>query len=123
MADAVGAGGREGVDGVADGEAAALDQVAHDEVAGAVEAVVAVDADKILLAPAGLRRRPRPLVHADLVHELDEGGHLRVRRRDLGHRGELVVLDPLSEALRVVHRVVVADVDYILDDMSPCGSS
>lgn len=119
MADAVRPRGREGVDRVLDAEPAALDEVAHDEVARAVESVVAVDADDVVLAPARLACRPRLLVLADLIHECDETRHFGVGGRNLRHRRELVVLDALPEALGVVDRVVVADVNDVLDDMSP----
>lgn len=123
MADPIRPRSSEGLDSVLDGEPAAFDEVADDEVAGAVEAVVAVDADGgavVAIAPPGLPRGgPGLLVLADPVHERDEVGHLGVGRRDLGHGRELVVLDALAEALGVVHRVVVADVDDVLDDVSP----
>lgn len=61
--------------------AAALDQVADEEVAGAVEPVVAVDAHHhvLVFAPVVgllLRGRPLLLVLPDLVHQLDEVGHV-----------------------------------------------
>lgn len=119
MANAVRPGCRKCINSFLNSESTAFDEVTHDKVAGAVEAVVAVDTDDMVIAPAGFAGGAYFLVLADPVDQFDEVSNLGISRRDLRNRRELVVLDTLAEALRVVDRVVVADVDDILDDMSP----
>lgn len=38
---------------------------------------------------------------------------------DLGDGGELMILDPMAKVSRVVHGIIVTDVDYIFDRCSP----
>lgn len=110
---------RKSVDGLLDAVAAPLDEVAHNKVAGAIESVVAVNANHIIFAPVRLRRRPLLLILAHFIYEIDKACHFDVGGRYLRHCREFVILDVIAKAFRVIYRIGMTDVDNVLDLISP----
>lgn len=114
MSDTIWPFNRELFDGLLDSVSATFDEITHDEVAGTIESVVTMDADKCLLI-----RRTLRLFRSDLVHQFDKTGHLRVCRWDFRYCRELVVPDPFSETFGVVHRIRMTYINNIFNYVAP----
>jgi len=107
------------VDGHLDVVAESFDQVAHNEVSRAIEAVMTVDSDKPVLCPALLFSSNLLLLDQPVDHG-NKSRDLLISRWDLGHRREFVVMNTaLFETSRVIDRTFVGDVNDILDLRAP----
>ena len=104
------------VNGPLDAVVLPLDQIAADEEAGSVEAVMAVHANHQppLVARVVLIRRAQP------VDQRDEIPRLLRRRRDFRDGRKLMVLDtPLIQPLGIINGTLVADIDNGFDPAFP----
>ena len=104
------------VNGPLDAVVLPLDQIAADEEAGPVEAVMAVHANHqpSLVAGVVLIRRAQP------VNQRDEIPRLLRRRRNLGNGREFMVLDAaLIQPLGIINGTLMADIDNGFDPAFP----
>lgn len=111
----------ERLNGICQRKVTLLNEIANNKVAGAIVPVMAVHAhDALLRVRPALRGGALALSLTNGIDQLDELVDGLCLGGDLGHGREFVVVDAAAlEAARVIHRLVLGDVNDVLDDMAP----
>jgi hypothetical protein len=86
-----------------------FNKITDQEIACAVEAVVAMNPKNIIFVPI-FGRCAYLLILTYFINQLDEIGYLGVCGRNFGNSRKLMIFDTCSEASRIIHWVIMADV-------------